>query len=97
MAPSAPSGAGRRRAKFFQHLTTNVGCPKLRGHLGSVVTVMKLSDNYPEFKTTLDRLHPRYGETPQLPFDIDDTGRGLYRPVFFFHTPSVNFLGNRHK
>lgn len=70
-------GAGRRRAKLFQHLTTNVGYPKLREHLGSVVTVMKLSDNYPEFKATLDRLHPRYGETPQLPFDIDDNGRGL--------------------
>lgn len=71
------SNSGRHKNKLFQRLTTNVGYPKLREHLGSVVTIMRLSTDWPEFKATLDRLHPPYGETPQLPFDGEDTGRGL--------------------
>lgn len=66
---------GRRRHKFFQRLTSNVGYPKLREHLGSVVTLMKLSDDYDSFKQKLDQIHPRVGDTLQLPFD--DSGRGL--------------------
>jgi P63C domain len=34
---------GRRKRKHFQWLTNNVGYPKLREHLGSVVAIMKLS------------------------------------------------------
>lgn len=69
--------SGRHKDKLFQRLTTNVGYPKLREHLGSVVTIMRLSDDYPQFKHTLDRLHPRFGETMQIPFDEHDSGRGL--------------------
>jgi hypothetical protein len=65
---------GRRRHKYFQRLTTNVGYPKLREHLGSVVTLMKLSDDWPGFMRMLDRLHPRVGDNLQLPLD---DGRGL--------------------
>ncbi len=60
---------GRRKHKYFQHLTTNIGYPKLREHLGSVVTLMKLSDNWDDFTTKLDRLHPRVGAT--IPMDIE--------------------------
>jgi hypothetical protein len=35
---------GRRKHRYFQRLTQNVGYPKLREHLGSVVTLMKLKD-----------------------------------------------------
>lgn len=66
---------GRRKHKFFQRLTTHTGYPKLREHLGSVVTLMKLSDDYDDFKQKLDRIHPRVGDTMPLPFD--DAGRGL--------------------
>jgi hypothetical protein len=65
---------GRRKHKYFQRLTSNVGYPKLREHLGSVVTLMKLSDDWRDFMRKLDRLHPRVGDNLQLP--IDD-GRGL--------------------
>ena len=34
------SDNGRYKDKFFQRLTSNVGYPKLREHLGSVVTLM---------------------------------------------------------
>jgi len=49
-----------RSGKMFQHLTTTVGYPKLREHLGSVVTLMKLSPNWEYFYDKLNELHPSY-------------------------------------
>ena len=70
--------AGRHKSKLFQRLTTNVGYPKLREHLGAVVAIMKLSDNWPDFMNNLDRFHPRYGETLPLPLEYqNDDGKGL--------------------
>lgn len=63
---------GRRKHKYFQHLTENVGYPKLREHLGSVVTIMKLSNGWQDFQQKLDRLHPRYGDQLYLPFPLYD-------------------------
>jgi hypothetical protein len=60
---------GRRKNKYFQHLTSNVGYPKLREHLGSVITLMKLSQDWKGFSHTLDQLHPRIGDTIPLPLD----------------------------
>ena len=71
------SDAGNLRHKFFQRLTTNIGYPKLREHLGSVVTIMKLSNSWREFKENLDRIHPRYGNTIPMKLISDDDGRGL--------------------
>lgn len=68
---------GRRKHKYFQRLTSNLGYPKLREHLGSVVTLMKLSADWSDFYGKLDQIHPRYGETIQLPFDFADDGVGL--------------------
>jgi hypothetical protein len=48
------------------------GHTKMREHLASVTTIMKLSDEYEDFEAKLDRVHPRYDETPALPlFDKD--------------------------
>lgn len=72
--------SGKPRDKLFQRLTTNIGYPKLREHLGSVVAIMKLSDQWHNFMDKLDRLHPRYGDTMPLPLDYEqskDDGRGL--------------------
>jgi P63C domain len=73
--------SGRRKHKYFQWLTTNVGYPKLREHLGSVVAIMKLSNNWHDFCAKIDRLHPRYASPTQLSFDYedegDDDGKGL--------------------
>ena len=72
-------GRGRRQHKYFQRLTTNVGYPKLREHLGSVVTLMRLSSDWQDFMGKLDRIHPRVGDTIQIPFvpDSDDSGVGF--------------------
>jgi hypothetical protein len=72
---------GRHKHRFFQMLTHNIGYPKLREHLGSVVTMMKLSDDWHDFMRKLNRLHPQYGETFPLALDYDETrdddGKGL--------------------
>lgn len=57
-----------RKAKLHQRLTSEVGHPKLREHLASVVTVMKLSSDYNDFSDKLDSIHPKYGDT--LKFDF---------------------------
>jgi len=72
--------SGNRKHRYFQWLTSNVGYPKLREHLGSVVTLMKLSSSWANFVEKLDRIHPRYNETLPLPLTYDrasDDGRGL--------------------
>jgi hypothetical protein len=72
--------SGRPKHKLFQRLTMNVGYPALREHLGSVVTLMKVSKDWNDFRVKIDRIHPKYGETMTLPFDDDlddDSGTGL--------------------
>lgn len=72
---------GRPKHKYFQRLTANIGYPKLREHLGAVVAMMQLSDDYAGFIDKLDRLRPRYGATLLLPFGSyekdEDDGKGL--------------------
>ena len=65
------SNGGRHKNKLFQRLTANVGYPKLREHLGSVVTIMKLSRGWVDFNETLDQMHPRYGGQGRLPLEYD--------------------------
>jgi hypothetical protein len=74
------SEKGHRKHKFFQLLTANLGYPKLREHLGSVVTLMKLSDGWHDFDEKLNQIHPKYNNTLPLPLTYDpakDDGRGL--------------------
>lgn len=74
--PKAPSG--RPRQQLHRRLTPDLGHPKLREHMASIVTIMKLSNDYADFKSKLDRLHPKYGETLLMEFDeSDDAGTGL--------------------
>ena len=74
------SESGRPKHKYFQRLSSNIGYPKLREHLGSVVTLMKLSSQWPDFIEKLNTIHPRYGTTLPLPLKFDnqlDEGKGL--------------------
>lgn len=50
--------AKKRKGRFHQQLTAEVGHPKLREHIASVTTVMKLSDDWDDFKRKIDRVHP---------------------------------------
>lgn len=68
----------KRRAKMFQQLTLDNGHPKLKEHLTSVTTVMKLSDDWPDFIEKLDRVHPIVDASlPPTLWDDEDDGRGL--------------------
>ncbi len=45
-----------------------------------MVTLMKLSVDYDDFKTKLDMIHPAYGRTLPLPLEYEpesDDGTGL--------------------
>lgn len=66
---------GKPKDKLFQRLTQNAGYPKLREHLGSVVTLMKMSDNWDTFKYNLDRIHPKFNET--MPLDLEEIRRAI--------------------
>ncbi|MFV1849369.1 MAG: P63C domain-containing protein [Thalassospira sp.] len=62
---------GRLATQMHRKLTPEVGHPKLREHMSSVVTIMKLSEGYDDFIDKLDVIHPRYGDTLELPFEDD--------------------------
>jgi len=66
-----------RSGKMFQHLTSGIGYPKLREHLGSVVTLMKLSDSWAEFHNRLDLIHPSYTKNMPAPLWINESDFGL--------------------
>lgn len=70
---------GKTKSRLFQKLTDNIGYPKLREHMASVVTIMKLSNDYTDFIMKLDQIHPRYNETLMLPFmyQITDNDSGI--------------------
>jgi hypothetical protein len=55
---------GRRKNKHHQHLSDHVGHPKLLQHLGSVVTIMKLSETWADCVKMIDKLHPPEREMP---------------------------------
>ncbi|MBC7945859.1 MAG: P63C domain-containing protein [Burkholderiales bacterium] len=66
---------GRYKHRLFQRLTEDVGHPKLREHLASVISLMKISPDYEQFERYLSHVHPRYGDTPDLPFLEEDNGQ----------------------
>ena len=71
---------GRPTAKFFQSLTSNVGYPKLKEHLGATVALMKVSKSWGGFMNLLNEHYPKLGDTRMLPMDYDqktDGGTGL--------------------
>ncbi|NGY06152.1 hypothetical protein G7Y85_15370 [Solimonas terrae] len=70
--------SGRRKHHYFRKLTTNVGYPKLKEHLGSVIAFMQMSKDWADFMEKMDRFKPKYGHTMALPLDLpEDDGKGL--------------------
>lgn len=72
---------GRPMAKYFQSLTSNLGYPKLREHIGKVIAIMQLSNDYVDFKSKLERLLPQHSDQLRLaldsPAEVDDDGQGI--------------------
>lgn len=57
---------GRHRDRLFQRLTEDVGHPRLREHLASVVTLMKISPDWALFEAHLDIALPKWSEQLRL-------------------------------
>lgn len=53
-------------SKLHQHLTDEIGNPKLEKHISNVVTVMKLSENWPTFMKNVNKVLPQYGRNLEL-------------------------------
>ncbi|MEI4234279.1 P63C domain-containing protein [Roseovarius sp. D22-M7] len=60
---------GTRKHRHHQWLTEDVGDPKLREHLASVITLMKASSDWEQFKRLVDRALPKFGATIEMPLD----------------------------
>jgi P63C domain len=84
-----PIENGRRRNKHHQWLTDDVGHPALAQHLHAVVTLMRVSKTWAQFKNMLDVAHPKRGDTLQLPLmaDVDLQSVPPPRPL----QPSFSF------
>ena len=54
------SDKGHTTARFHQSLTDNYGKIKLTSHISSVITLMKLSNDYDSFEEKLNMIHPLY-------------------------------------
>ena len=66
------SESGRRHHRHHQWLSIDIGHPKLLEHLGLVIGVMKLSDDFNDFKKKLNRIAPIYKEAPLFASIADD-------------------------
>lgn len=60
--PKLPSGT--RRHKHHQHLSEDFGHPRLREHLSSVITLMKISPTWRKFMEYLNRALPKQTTLP---------------------------------
>ena len=69
-----PRGAsGSRPRKHHQHLTRDFGHPALREHLSNVIFLMKTCASDKDFKERLDKVSPKQGETPLLPYPDENS------------------------
>ena len=61
-----------RKTKLHQWLTSDIGHPKLREHLASIVTLLKLSKTPTDFKEKVDLIHPRYTANTNMELDFNE-------------------------
>ena len=59
---------GTRRHRHHQWLTRDLGHPRLREHLASVITLMKASARWDDFKRMISRALPKYGDLPLIEY-----------------------------
>lgn len=59
---------GNRKSKHHQWLTEDVGHPALAQHLYAVIALMRVSQNWNQFKVMLNQALPKRGDTLSLPF-----------------------------
>lgn len=62
------NSSGRPKHHLHRHLTPDLGHPKLREHIASVVTIMRLSTGWEDFRQKLDAIHPKWNDTMKFDF-----------------------------
>jgi len=65
---------GRRKHRYFQRLTSDIGHPALREHIASVITLMKVSTSWRRFYAMLNRALPKWGSTLPMALDFKEEG-----------------------
>ncbi len=63
---------GRRKYRYHQRLTEDIGHPRLREHLAAVIALMRASPNWNTFSRLLQRAFPKYNTNLELPFDEEE-------------------------
>jgi hypothetical protein len=57
---------GQRKRKHFQWLTEDVGDPRLREHLWSIIMLMRIHNEWDAFYAMLEQYFPKYSDLPLL-------------------------------
>ena len=70
---------GRLKQHLHRRLSDGIGHPKLREHLASVITLMKISKDYKSFHKLLDQVHPKFGDNLQLPLGDQTENNSLLK------------------
>ncbi len=65
--PTLPEGY--RKSRHHQWFTPELGHPKLKEHLASVMALMRVGPNWDRFYANLNRALPKQNETTSLPLD----------------------------
>lgn len=66
------NGKAERKGKLHQHLTAGFGRQNLVKHLGKVVALMQVSEDWSGFMRKLNTVVPRYGDTIELALEEPD-------------------------
>lgn len=61
---------GNRRVKHHQWLTDEIGHPALQNHLGGVVALMRVSENWSQFMKLLQRAYPKLNAHLEQPKEL---------------------------
>ena len=63
---------GRRKHKYHQRLTEDIGNPRLREHLWAVIALMRASSNWRNFYSLLNRAFPKWEDHPRLFIEFEE-------------------------
>lgn len=63
---------GKLKVHYHRRLTDDIGHPKLREHIASVIALMRASATWNGFKRLLERSLPKYGDTYTMQFDDEE-------------------------
>jgi P63C domain len=60
---------GYRKDRHHRWFTPELGHPRLKEHLSSVMALMRASSGWPQFMRNMNRSLPRLNATIEMPFD----------------------------